>query len=476
MSRFSFGNPSSWFNNVFFAERGGDFIYSLTNPGLPDFKSVFNDGYSEANMMLLFQIIPEFFFPVNAIAGRVKQGDYKLIDKDGKVVTDNNLWNKMLNDGPNWQYSFDDFIWHAVADRLVTGNRYGYAYTPSTLKLKHANIEALWLLPPHYTYPHMNPVRPSYLTTTKASEYVQYYQYTGGGDTMSQIPTDRVIHDIWMKMGDASDIITGKGISPFKAGEKPMSNIAAGYVARNAIFVKGGPMGAIVSAARDDAGTVAWTPEQKEEVIKDINTRYGFGAGQSPFAVTNQPLDYIKMGSTIKELEPFRENEASAAALCGIVGVPVALMPKGTDAKYSNLDISERNLYENVIFAEAESICKFLQRLGRFDELGYTIVVSFDHVTCLQDDALKFAQAYKSKVDASMQLYKDGLITYNEMRVDIGKEPIDGGDKYREEMEASNNPEEGSTEQDQEQGDSVKKGRVIKHNIKKLNCFNNGTR
>lgn len=459
MSRqFGFNN-SSWFDNVFFNKRGGDYVYSLTDVGLGEFVSVFNGAYSEANMMFLFQTIPEFFFPVNAIAGRVKQGIYKLVDKEGKEVS-NKLWDKMLA-GPNWQYSFDDFIWHAVADRLITGNRYGYAYVPSTMKVKHDNIQALWLLPPHYVFPHLLMPRPSYLVTLSAAEYIEYYQYNGG-DSMSQIPTQYVTHDIYMKMGDATDIITGKGISPFKAGEYPLSNICAVYKARNAIFVKGGPMGAIVSAARDDGGTVAWTPLQKEEVISDMNSRYGFGAGKSPFAVTNQPFNYIKMGATIDELKPFQETEASASALCGILGIPVALMPKAAEAKFSNLDIAERNLYENVIFAEAESICKFLTKLGRFDELELSISVSFDHISCLQDDAQKFAMAYKANADASIELYDGGHITQNELRESIGKIAIDGGDVYKDQSLDSG-------------ADAAKKSIAKLFGIKKQSTYNNGT-
>ena len=427
-------NPSSWLNNVFFNKsQDGNYNYTLTNPNLGDILSVFNGGYSEANMMLLMQTVPELMFIVNAIASRVKNGIYKLVDKDGNVVEDNKLWNKILK-GPNWQFSFDDFVWHAVAHRLITGNRYGYTYVPSTLKIKHANIQSLWLIPPHYTMIFMKTPRPSYLTTTSVQDYVDHYHYNGG-DTMSDIAPEYITHDIYMKLGDSTDIVTGKGISPFKAGEMPLSNIVAVYKARNVIYVKRGPLGAIVAASKDSGGSVALTREEKEEVVNDLQSRFGLDGQQSPFAFTGQPITYAKFGSTIQELEPFKETEASCAALCAIIGIPSVLMPRGSDAKFMNLDIAERNLYENVIFSEGESICNFLTRLGHFDELGLHVEVSFDHVTCLQDDALAFAQAYNYKATASLNLFKSKIITLNELREDIGREFVDNGDNYIDEIE-----------------------------------------
>lgn len=432
--------------------------------------------------MTLVQSIPELMFVCNAVASRVKNGVYSLVsDKDGSEIEDNALWNKITANGPNWQYKFDEFIWHAVMHRLATGNRYGFSFSPSTRKLKHETIMAFWLLPPHYTTPKMKLPRPSYLTTLSASDYIEFYEYFGGGQGDKFTP-EYITHDIFMKMGDSSDIISGKGVSPFKAGEYPLSNLVAVYAARNVIYVKRGPLGAIVGSAKDDAGSVALTTEQKDEAIQDLIGRFGFGQNQMPFAFTGQPIDYKKFGSTIQELEPFRETEASAAALCGIMGIPVSLMPKGAEAKFSNLDIGERNIYENVIFAEAESICKFLTNLGHFHEVGAHVVVNFDHVTCLQDDALKNAQALQANAIAANILFQNGHITENELRARIGEDAVEGGDSY---VVGDNDSTIDLDDEDDKDESKAKKHKLKlipkklfgnkNHKAKKLNCFNHGT-
>ena len=252
---------------------------------------------------------------------------------------------------------------------------------------------------------------------------------------MSQIKPEYVTHDVFIKMGDASDIVTGKGVSPFKAGEYPMSNLIAVYKARNVIYVKRGPGGAIVSAKSDANGLIALTPKEKREVAEDISNDYGLDGRKSPFAVSNQPINWIKMGSTIQELQPFEETLASTSALAGIAGVPMALIPKTTESKFANLDIAERNFYENKIIPEAEAFCHFLTQLCRFDEIGAKVVVSFDGISALQDDAQKAAQALLANTNAATQLYDDGHITQNELRALIGHEPIEGGDDYIDEEE-----------------------------------------
>ena len=427
-------NPSSFFSNIFYFQQGKENVYLLTDPNLGNMLSVFTGGYSESNMMVLAQSLPELHFVVNAVASRVKNGKYKLVDDTtGEEITDNKLWNKIKKQ-PNWQYTFDEFIWHAVFDRLVTGNRYGFSYCSGMtmgVKPTHKNIEALWLIPPHYTFIVPKTPRPSYLTTLTADEYIQHFHYTGGDSMMDIIP-QYITHDIYMKVGDATDIVTCKGVSPFKAAEYPLSNLVAVYSARNVIYVKRGALGMMVSKKSDMGGNIALTPEEKKEAQKDMQERYGVTGNKNPVGITSQPLDYIKMGASIQELEPFKETEASCAALCGIIQVPIALMPKGSDAKFLNLDIAERNIYENVIFAEAESICAFFTKMGHFADIKAHVEVSFDHISALQDDALKFAQAALATGQAAIELVNAGMITVNEGREMIDREAVQGGDEFSE--------------------------------------------
>jgi hypothetical protein len=431
----SWYNPASWFNNVSFQKKGKDYVYLLTNNGLGEFISCFNGGYSEANMMTMFEAVPEFAAVIDAVASRVKNGTYKLVDKKtGEEIEENKLWNK-ISTQPNWQFTFKDMLYHAIVYKYCTGNLYGFSYIPETLTIKHANIMAVWLLPAHYVWIKMKAPRPSYLTTLEAKEFIDLYQYNGG-DSMSQIKPDYITHQVYLKVGNATDIVQGKGISPFKAAEYPLSNLIAVYKSRNAIYVKHGPLGFLVSKKSDVSGQIALTPDEKKQVRDDLMNDYGVtGGDKSLVGITAQPMEFIKTGANIQELEPFKETLADTAALAGVVGVPMALIPKTEESKFANLDIAERNFYDNKIIPEAEAMCDFLTKLGHFDEIGAKVVVTFDNIKALQDDEVKKAQAFNVTTQATTQLYDDGHITKNQLLEKLGYEGITGGDDYIDEEE-----------------------------------------
>ncbi len=437
-------NPSSWFSDIFFREEGGNYVYSLTDPLLGTIGGNGNN-YSESRMMQLFESVAEFYFPVNGVAKRVQNGEYLLVNKDNEEVTDNALWNQWVNEGPNWKTKFEEFKWTAVVHQLVTGNRYGFQYCPGMvdfangglgterlLKVKHKNIAAVHLLPPHYVFPMpLNP-RPSYLTVTDAMQYINYFHYTGG-DLLGQITPQFIVHEMINFMGDMADIVQWKGRSPFRAALKNLDNLQAVYEARNKNYRDGGPRGMWVNKTSDAGGNAPLSPIARKEVEQDMMKGYGIGRGQNMFGFTNQPLQFFKTGSNIAELEPFKETEQDAATLAGIMQFPMALLP-GVQSKFSNLDIAERNVYENVIFSEADSLCNFFTKLGKFDELGFKVKVNFDNVTCLQDDALKFAQAFEANAMTALAMYQAKIITLNQLLEHIGKEAIEGGDVYESDI------------------------------------------
>jgi len=415
---------SSYFDNVDYSREQGSHVYTLT--GNSNALDAIVGAYSETNLMVLLTEIPELFSIVDGIASRVKNGNYMLVDAEGNEVLDNKLWNK-ITAGPNWQYDFKSFIYHSVIYLYITGNRYAYSFIPSLLKPKHENIQALWMLPSHYVNINMRKQLPSFLTTTKKTEYIESYDYTGDGP-LNSISPELVTHQVSLKLGNSSDILTGKGVSVFKAASYPLANIVATYLARGKIFIQGGPLGAIVSKKSDDAGTVAITPQEREKLERDVYSRYGLGKRQKPYAISDVPVEYIKFGDGIKDLMPYEETLADTVAIAGVAGYPMALIPKAAENKQTNLDTAMRDFYVDVIIPESESVCDMLTKAGRFYELGYKVICKFEDIPSLQDDALKQAQAYNTNATAAMQLYTQGHITQNQLLERLNMETITGGD------------------------------------------------
>lgn len=405
------------------------YSYSLTDQNVSGALNALRGVYSEASLMALFMEIPEFFSIVKMIADRVSAGEYYLADKDGNEVTDNKLWNT-IRARPNWQVNLVSFIWMAVVFKYCTGNRYVYRYIPQGMKVRHDNIVSLWVLSSQFVNIKMLANRPNLLFTMKPADYIQHYDYSAIGQVMNIMP-ENIVHQFTCKLGNGTDLTSGKGSSIFRAAEYPLANLAAVYMARGKIYLEGGPRGLIISGKQDAVGSrMPLMPDEREQAEAQLFGKYGFGDGQRLMKLVDQPLDYVKVGSGIDELRPFEETLANTVALAGIAGVPMALIPKSSENKQTNLDVATRDFYYDTIIPEALDVCEMLTMAGLFGEIGLRVMVEFDDVPALQDDNLKESQAFKTNVEAATTLYNQGHITQNQLLDRIGLDEVDGGDDY----------------------------------------------
>ena len=409
-------------------DKQGNHFYKLTDRDLGDFRSCLVGGYSEANMITLFETIPEVFAPVDIIASRVQNGIFQLkkLSTD-EVVYDNKKWNQ-LTARPNWRQTWESFVYAAVVYKYVCGNRYFYSYLPSTLKKKLENITALWLLPPQYTEPKIKHDRPTIFTATNTADVVDYYHVTIPGET-DRISTELVYHDAFIHFSlEGGNPL--KGIGPLRSDELPMSNLIAVYQARNVIYTKRGSLGFIVSKKEDADGPVPLTPGEKDNIREEMQGTYGVTGGRDIVGVTDVPVDFVRIAMSIEELQPFEETYSSAAAIYGSLGVPRSFIPTKDGPTYTNGPADERKLYQDVIIKNGKEICQILNKVLGLEEIGCYADVSYDHIEVLQEDKKARADVDKLKSETAILQYEKGLITKNQLLVAIGQQAVTGGDVY----------------------------------------------
>jgi hypothetical protein len=425
---FSFGGKGKRPAMTYSKDKQGNHFYRLTDRDLGVYQSCLAGGYSEANMITLFETIPEVFAPVDVIASRVQNGVFQLkkISTD-EVVYDNKKWNQLTN-RPNWRQTWESFIYAAVVYKYVCGNRYFYSYLPSTLKKKLDNITALWLLPPQYTEPKIKSNRPTVFTATSTNDVVEYYKVSIPGEP-DKLSTDLVYHDAFIHFSLNSDNPL-KGIGPLRSDEMPISNLMAVYQARNAIYVKRGALGFIVGKKADVDGPIPLTPDEKDSIREEMQANYGVTGGRDVVGITDVPIDFVRIAMSIEELQPFEETYASAAAIYGSLGVPRSFIPTKDGPTYTNGPADERKLYQDVIIKNGKEICQILNKVLGLDEIGCYADVSYDHVEVLQDDKKAKADVDKVRSETAITQYKEGLITKNQLLVAIGQEAVTGGDVY----------------------------------------------
>lgn len=452
--------------NVRYFREGGKHVYKLTDADLGTFLSCLNGGYSEQNMLTLFNTIPEVFAPINEIAKRVANGRFHLKrNADDEIVEDNLLWKKITT-SPNWKQTFDKLIYNAVVYKYTCGNRYFYSYIPDVLKIDPKNISALWLLPPHLTEIKLKQRKPKLFTTTTPNDLIEAYEVKINEQTET-IKPEYTIHDTYIDTSFGYNKEQLKGHSPLVSCEYPMSNLMAVYQARNVIYTKRGALGAIVSKKGDASGLVAFTKPERKQLQEDFEDSHGVLQGKSPVAITNQPVEYIRFGMSIAELEPFEETRASAQAIYAVLGVPAEMMPT-KDNTYENYKQAERGLYQNTAIPDANDIARILTKLFKFDELDMHVCADFSHVEVLQENKKERAEVDWRNNETNRVRFSHSLITLNDWLIDSGKEAVKGPlydkrmlDMTPEELEKvksviSNKPTEEEKKQDNGKEDKPK--------------------
>lgn len=418
--------------NFYGLQWGKNFTYQKTAAGheywqgggnsIASYDSLFKHGYTEKELMKLFLNVPEIFAPIHEIASRVMIGKYTLVNDKGEAVENNKLWNK-LGKNPNWQETFNEMLYMAIVYKYVTGNRYFYRNIPATLSIKSQNISAAWVLPSQYIEIKEKQSKPKLFTTTSAADLIEKYIYDDEADKQ-EFSNDVVYHDKYLSLDDERFDECRKGVSPLAACEYNITNLVATYAARGIIFIKHGALGFFVSKAGDASGMVALTPGEKEEVNQDFSNTYGITGGKSPIGITRQPLEFIRTGLSIKDLEPFKETAADASTIYTVLGVPTELMPAMERNNLDSLKNAERSLYQNKVINEAEELANILTQWWGFADLGLKIKSSFDHISVLQENKKEMAEVDAKNQDTYLGRFTCGQMTLNDWRAIIGKEPV----------------------------------------------------
>lgn len=425
-------NPFSWFSGgVRYSEDNeGNYTYTLTDPRAGKFLSAFKGGYSELNMLRIFMTVPEAFAVVDAIASRVINGDFYVRRKsDGAPIDSKTHLNNLLKQ-PNPFQKGDDFIYAMVVYKLVCGNRYTYKKQSALLANVYTSVKTLWQLRPQVTTIQLKRQRPNLFEATDKSDFIEKYVTWEDGREI-KIDPQYVSHDTDVSVQHFDGEIKFKGFPSLRAAEYPISNLCAVYEARNVIYVKRGPLGAIVSRKKEGhGGSASLLPSEKKEIREELNNDFGLQGGKDLIAVTGEDIDFVQFGATIKDLLPLDETRACMYAIAATQGVPRSVLPQDKGTTFANAKEEERGLYTNRVIPEAQEICDVLNGLLGLDNEAFEIAVTFEHVEVMQADRKASAEASDKETTTALKKYKEGMITKNQARKEMGEDPVPGEDYY----------------------------------------------
>ena len=384
---------------------------------------VFNAGVIMQNMVELCNSVSEIFFPVSSIATRVANGNFQLKDsKTDGIIYDNEKINKFLSN-PNPLYTFKELVRMMMFYKLVCGYSYLYGDTGfgalSGSRWKYCDTYSV--LPSQHVEMVLQH-SPKIFTAENISEIIKNYKLKHGQQSMIIEPHSVMsIKDVSLKF-DNSYI---QGSSRLKEKKYPVCNLIASYEARNAIYVKRGALGALVSKKADDSGSVALTKTEKENIQKDYYDTYGMTNGKSPIMISELPIEFLRFNMSIEELKPFDESLEDAIQIAGIFEVPPDLIPRRDKSTFSNQNNSEIGFYSNVIIPHANMLVQALNKFLGLEKDGMYLDVDFKHIPVLQSDKKMEAETEKTLTEACKTNFWSSVITLNDWIAKLGGERVD---------------------------------------------------
>lgn len=401
-------------------------IIDIKDSNIDKYLGVFEEGVIMSNMINLFESISEIAFPVISIASCVAGGNYVLKDsKTDAIIYDNARINKFLSK-PYPLYTFQQMVLLLECYQMVTGRAYLYGSLglEALAKNRWKFCDSYSVLPSQNTSVVMQP-SPKLLTAESITDIIKCYKVSNGYQNLQIEPSD-IMPMTEVSLSFDKSCIEGK--SRLLSAKYPVCNLIASYEARNAIYIKRGALGALVSKKSDAAGTMPLTPSEKERLRKDYEDTYGVTGGKHPIMITDVPTDFIRMAMSIEEMKPFDEHLEDALQIAGVFGYPPDLIPRKDKSTFANQNNSEKSLYNNVVIPRAKQLVQSLNEFLGLENSGMYLAVDFNHVSVLQPDRKEAAEVDRSITDTCKTNFGNGIITLNDWIAKLGgerkKEPI----------------------------------------------------
>ncbi len=326
---------------------------------------------------------------------------------------------KALFKKPNPTQTWEEFN----SQQVILSKIFGYcpvlAICPAGMDKSHTS--SLWNLHPLIVKPEMQDVN---LYDRPLKSIIKRWKYVWGGREYYFDNEDIIlVKDGFIDAHEGTFLPKSK----LEGLDFYVSNICASLEADNVLLKKKGPLGVFTHDPKPDvAGWEPMKPEMKQALQDDLS-QYGLSWGQMQYVISKNPVRWEPMSFNLRDLMTKETARQGVDTICDRFGYPAELM-SGKNATYENRSSAERYFYQNNIIPFS------LRRMSSYNNFfGLTehkMILDYDHVSVLQEDILKSGQAMKSQADGLDVLWKSGLITFNQVQIELGNDTVEGMDIY----------------------------------------------
>ena len=183
------------------------------------------------------------------------------------------------------------------------------------------------------------------------------------------------------------------------------------------------PSGAVIFKPQDDAGiTVNLSESQRQQLLTDLNNRFSGTANAGRPMLLEGDFDWKEMGLSPKDMDFINLKHMAATDIALCFGVPSQLVGVPDSQTYANVAEARLALYEETIIPHLRKIESDLNE-WLVPMFGENIEFCFDI-----DKIPALAERTKRTYENITSAVREGIMTRNEAREQIGLSPIDGAD------------------------------------------------
>ena len=184
------------------------------------------------------------------------------------------------------------------------------------------------------------------------------------------------------------------------------------------------PSGAVIFNPKDETGGhVQLTDVQRNQLMNDVNQRFsGTGNAGKPMLLEGD-FDWKEMGLSPKDMDFIQLKNMSAKDIALVYGVPSQLIGIPDSQTYSNFAEAKLALYNETIIPLLDRIQGDMNEwlVPMFNEQGLELRYDIDSIPAMAEQRKRVFESVTAGV-------RDGILTRNEAREQLGYEPIEGAD------------------------------------------------
>ena len=184
------------------------------------------------------------------------------------------------------------------------------------------------------------------------------------------------------------------------------------------------PSGAVIFNPKDETGgNVQLSDVQRNQLMNDVNQRFSGTNNAGKPMLLEGDFEWKEMGLSPKDMDFIQLKNMSAKDIALVYGVPSQLIGIPDSQTYSNFAEAKLALYNETIIPLLDRIQGDLNEwlVPMFNEQGLELRYDIDSIPAMAEQRKRVFESVSAGV-------KDGILTRNEAREQLGYEPMEGAD------------------------------------------------